>query len=159
MKDYIDKIEQLKERYEELGVRLGAPDAYLEQQQYVAMLKEWNSIEPILAKYRACLELSSRIDDNRRLIKECDERELIELIEAENAQLAEQLQNEEAALLALLRPKDPRDDKDIIVEIRAGAGGEEAALFVADLFRMYHMYCDAHNFAVEILFQNPKTVT
>lgn len=155
MTDYIAKIKQLEERYEELSIRLGAPDAYADPEQYVALLKEWNSIEPILLKYRTCLEIESKIDDNRRMMKECDERELVELLAEEIDELACSYQKEEAELIALLRPSDPRDEKDIIVEIRAGAGGEEAALFVADLFRMYCMYCDTRGYKLEVIFQNP----
>ena len=155
MTDYIAKIQALQERYLELSARLGAPDAFSNQEQYVAMLKEWNGIQPILAAYDNCLEIKAKIEENKRLLKECDDKDLQELALLDIESLSQEYEESERALLAYLRPADPRDNKNLIVEIRAGAGGEEAALFVADLYRMYLMYCEKRGYNIEVLFQNP----
>ncbi len=137
-----------------MSARLGAPDIMHDQEEYLSIVKEWTTLDEIVSVYHSCLEFTSKIEENKCLIKECQDAELTLLAVEENAELQSQLTEKREQLSLLLTPRDPRDDKNVIMEIRAGAGGEEAALFVSDLYRMYSMFAQQSGYGIEVIFQN-----
>ena len=136
-------------------MQMSAPDAFADQATYLDLVKEYNALTPIVDAYRTYLRLCGELEEAQRMVRLSSDPDLAQLAGEEAELLAERKEACEAQIRALLRPRDPRDDRNVIVEIRAGAGGEESALFVADLYRMYQMYCQAHGWRIEILYQNP----
>jgi len=144
----LDKIDSIEKRYDELGKLL--EESLDDYQRAVEYAKERSDLEPIISKaseYRSILQQISQA----RELQEADEPELRELALADLQALEPRLQQVESELRLLLVPKDPRDERNVIVEIRAGTGGDEAALFAADLFRMYSRYAEKRRWQVEIL--------
>ena len=148
------KTKEIEDRYKLLEQELSRPEIIKDQSKYQKYLKEHGSLAPIVSTYRKHEELGEEIENNRSLLEDGDPeirklaREEIESLRVERSQLEEELK-------ILLLPKDPLDEKNIILEIRAGTGGEEAALFVADLFRMYGKYAELLKWKTEILSQHP----
>jgi peptide chain release factor 1 len=147
----LEKLATIEAHYEELSRLLeqGAED----YQRIAELAKERADIEPIVLKSREYTHLLKQIEDARALVNS-DDPELHELAEAELQEMEPKVEQLENELKVLLVPKDPRDDRNVIVEIRAGTGGDEAALFAADLFRMYTHYAERMHWRVEILSQN-----
>ncbi|MEL7610654.1 MAG: peptide chain release factor 1 [Bacillota bacterium] len=149
-----EKLQSIKRRYLELEENLGAPDAMADQDAWRAMVKEHAELSELVEKYDELLSARGEIADCRELTASGAEPELLELAEAELAELV----GREHALLeelkSLLLPKDPDDDKNVIIEIRAGTGGDEAALFGANLLRMYQRYAERHGFKWESISLN-----
>src|SRR5262249_32457580 len=145
-----ERLREIAARYEELTRLLSDPDVASDPRRLQELGRERASLEDVVRLYRRYEEVASGLDDTRALAHDADEemrelgREEEARLEAERDQLAEQIK------LALL-PKDPADEKDVIVEIRAGTGGEEAALFASDLFRMYQRYAERNRWQTEIL--------
>jgi len=147
----LDKLASIEARYIELERQMGEnADDY---QRVVELAKERAELDEVVSKSRQYREVLAKIDQARALQDEADE-ELRLLAEAELAELTPQAEQLEKQLKALLLPKDPRDDRDVIVEIRAGTGGDEAALFCADLFRMISLYAEQRRWTVDVLSQN-----
>lgn len=147
------RLQQMEERFCELEARLAAPDATLDTAAYTRAVTEWKSLEEAVAAYRAYLSLEREYDAARELLDSGD-REIAELAAEEVRILRERLDTQAEALLLYVIPKDPMDDRNVIVEIRAGAGGEEAALFAADLYRMYSMYAQRCGYKIDLLYVN-----
>ncbi|MBQ4324319.1 MAG: PCRF domain-containing protein, partial [Clostridia bacterium] len=143
----------MEERFCELEARLAAPDATLDTAAYTRAVTEWKSLEEAVAAYRAYLSLEREYDAARELLDSGD-KEIAELAAEEVRILRERLDTQAEALLLYVIPKDPMDDRNVIVEIRAGAGGEEAALFAADLYRMYSMYAQRCGYKIDLLYVN-----
>jgi peptide chain release factor 1 len=146
-----DRLESLENRYRELENSLTDPEVIRAQDLYHKYRKEYAELTPLIQALRRCQQVQRELADNQTLLKEeTDEemkayaREEIQVLEAQAARLEEELR-------FLLLPKDPLDDKNVILEIRAGTGGEEAGLFVADLFRMYSRLCERKGWKLEIL--------
>jgi len=150
-----DKLEIFDKRYEELNKRLYEPDVAADPVQFREVNKELSGITPIVEKYREYKATKETIDDALSLLEDasCDE-ELKSLAQLELNENKEKLPLIEEELKILLLPKDPNDDRNVIVEIRGGTGGEESSLFASDLFRMYTMYAEKKGFSVEILNAN-----
>jgi len=147
----LEKLATIEAHYEELSRLL---EQGIDDYQRIAELaKERADIEPIVLKSREYTNLLKQIDDARALVNG-DDAELHELAEAELQEMEPKVEQLEMELKVLLVPKDPRDDRNVIVEIRAGTGGDEAALFAADLFRMYSHYAERRHWHVDILSQN-----
>lgn len=147
----LDKLQTLANRFDELEARLSAPDLYDDPKNAAALLRERNQLEPIVTAYRALEAAQSAQRDAQEMMSDPELRELAQE-EFSNARVeAERLS---AELKLLLVPRDPNDDKDVIIEIRGGAGGEESALFAHSLWRMYSMYAEKRGWAVEVLSQN-----
>lgn len=147
----LDKLQTLANRFDELEARLSAPDLYDDPKNAAALLRERNQLEPIVTAYRALEAAQSAQRDAQEMMSDPELRELAQK-EFSNARAeAERLS---AELKLLLVPRDPNDDKDVIIEIRGGAGGEESALFAHSLWRMYSMYAEKRGWAVEVLSQN-----
>ena len=145
------RLEDLVHRYEDITLELSNPDVVNDQKRFRDLMKEQNDITPIVNAYNEYKSCKQNIEDSLTMLDEENDEELKELAKEElndSKKRAEELENE---LKILLLPKDPNDDKDIIVEIRAGAGGDEAALFAAELFRMYVHYAQARGWKVEVL--------
>ncbi len=150
-----ENLDAVENRYEQIGVELTRPEIVSDNAQFRSLMKEHSELTPIVEKYRELKAAEKSAEEARRLLEDssldADFKELAE----EELKTAQETQTSAAEQLKLLLlPKDPNDSKNVIVEIRAGAGGEEAALFAAALFRMYTMYAESHNFRVEVTNEN-----
>lgn len=155
MKDSLRaKLEELVERHEDLAHSMSDPDVIGDQAKFRRMSQEYAQLESLAADYRAWRELTDEIADLEEM-ENSDEAELREMAELELAEARERLSTLEAALRRHLIPKDPNDDANLYLEIRAGTGGDEAALFAGDLMRMYSTYAEKQGWRVEILSESP----
>ena len=148
------KLTQTLDRYRELETILASPGASSDPETYAALMKEYRSLSLIVEKSEDYFKADASIQDLENLLLSENDPELKALCEAELKSLKEKRERLDAEIKMLLIPGDPDDDRNVILEIRAGAGGEEAALFVADLFRMYSMYAERNGFLVELLSEN-----
>ena len=146
-----EKLEDVEKRYEELNAKISDPEIIARQNEWKQLMKEHSDISEVVAKYREYKKVLKDLEEAKQML---NDKELKELAEAEMLEAKEKLPVLEEELKMLLIPKDPNDDKNIICEIRAGAGGEEAALFAGTLFRMYSMYAERKHWKVEILNEN-----
>jgi peptide chain release factor 1 len=153
-----NRLNSVEEKYLELEEQLSSADILANQKEYQKIAKEHAEISPIVETYRKYKRLSRQIQENQDLLEEEQDPEMRELFKHEVAQLRKVLDDSESELKLMLAPKDPRDDKNVILEIRAGTGGDEAALFVADLFRMYSRYAELRRWKVEILDAHPTGI-
>ncbi len=148
-----EKIKDIEVRFKELEKFLSDPEIIREQDLYRQYTKEHSDIGPVVSEYRRFRDLKAEVEENEALLTDKDE-EIRELAKEELEALELKLDESEDRLKLLLVPKDPNDEKNIFLEIRAGAGGDEASLFAADLFRMYSRYADMNGWRVEIMSQN-----
>jgi len=137
-----DRLDAAESRYEEITLRLSDPGVIADQDLYRKLTKEHSELEEIVQKYREYKKVKSEISDLREMLNEKLDKDLKEMAEAELDECVEKLGQIEQQLKILLLPKDPNDEKNVIVEIRGGAGGEEAALFAGVLFRAYSRYAE-----------------
>lgn len=149
-----DKLDFIEERFEELTKNVSDPQVMADNALWIKLCKELSDITPIVEKYRLYKKTKADQEEAKQLLGESSDRELKELAEAELAQARKLEETYAEELKILLLPKDPNDDKNVIIEIRAGAGGEEAALFVSVLFRMYSMYAESHRLKAEVVDVN-----
>ena len=148
-----DRIKEIERRYIELEGHLGHQKVIRDQKVYQKYIKEHSSLTPVITTFRKYQSVRDEIEKNRSLLDDPDP-EMRALAKEEIDILASNLQQLDQDLKVLLLPKDPNDEKNILLEIRAGTGGEEAALFVADLFRMYTRYAELKGWKTETLSQN-----
>jgi peptide chain release factor 1 len=148
------KLSRLEERYEELNAELMRPDVVSDYQRFQRLSREQAELALLVEKISEYKKVLKEIEDAEELLRSSD-RDMRELAEAELADLRKRKPALEHDLMVALVPKDPRDEKNVILEIRAGTGGEEAALFAADLFRMYSKYAEAKRWKVEVLDSSP----
>lgn len=153
-----DKLQGLEERFELLSERISDPEIIADQKAWRDYCREHANLEPIVSKYREYRAAKNTIADDKQLLSEGQDKDFEELVKSELAETEAALANIEQELKILLLPKDPNDDKNVMVEIRGGTGGEEAALFAADLFRMYSMYAETKRWRVEILSSSPTDI-
>lgn len=146
-----DKLENVEKRYEELNSKISDPDVIANQNEWKKLMKEHADIEEIVEKYREYKKIVQSIDELKEML---NDKEMHELAQMELDENKEKLPKIEEELKLLLVPKDPNDDKNVIMEIRGGAGGEESSLFAADLFRMYSMYAERKRWKFEVLNLN-----
>lgn len=152
----IEKLEALEKRYQELGRLMAQPEVAGDYSRLQALAKEQASLEGLVGLYRQYKEVSRGLEEARGILTERGDQELVALAKEEVERLeARQRELEREIRLALL-PRDPNDERDVIVEIRAGAGGEEAALFAAELYRMYSRYALMKGWDVEVLDASPS---
>jgi peptide chain release factor 1 len=155
MKDSIRrKLEKLAERLEEVSHLLADPGVIADTTKFRELSVEYSRLDPVVARYRAYLSLLSERASAQEMAEGAD-NELRELGREELASLTARLEREEEELAKLLLPKDARDDSNIYLEVRAGTGGDEAAIFAGDLFRMYSRYADEQGWGVEVLSESP----
>jgi peptide chain release factor 1 len=153
----LDKLDAIKGRFEQLGIALTNPEIVSNNRKFAETSKEYRSLEKIVNAYNEYKKILDDIDFYKEALNGGDE-EMRELAKAEAPELEEKKGKMEAFIRQLLIPKDPQDDKNAIVEIRAGTGGDEASLFAGDLLRMYMRYCERRGWKTAILSENEGTV-
>jgi len=152
-----DKLDAIRARFEELGVALTNPEVVSDNKRFSQMSKEYRSLEKIVEAQRQYVRLLEDIDFNREALMG-DDAELRDLAKAEASGLEDRKTELEKEIRNLLIPKDPQDEKNAIIEIRAGTGGDEASLFAGDLMRMYLRYCEKRGWRTAVLSENEGTV-
>lgn len=153
-----DRLESVAEKFRNLESDLSNPDLLANQKEYQKVVKEHSEIAPIVEAYQRYKDIKQQILESQELLEQEEDPEMRELIRDEILQLKKDQEDTEGALRVMLSPKDPNDDKNVILEIRAGTGGEEAALFVADLFRMYSRYAELRGWKVDIMDTHPTGI-
>ncbi len=146
-----DRLEDLVLRYEEVMNLLSEPDVANDNARFRALMKEQSDLAPIVEAYKQYVQHKQNIEDSLAMLEEETDEEMKELAKEELNESKAEVERLEQELKILLLPKDPNDDKNVIVEIRAGAGGEEAALFAAEIYRMYVHYVESRGWKVELL--------
>ncbi len=153
-----DKLESVVDKFKKLEEELGNPALLSNQKEYQQVARERAEIAPLVERYAAYKKLKEQLQENQSLFEREEDADMRELIRDEIAGLKDRVDRVEQELKLMLAPKDPNDDRNVILEIRAGTGGEEAALFVSDLFRMYSRYAETHRWKVEVLDSNPTGI-
>ena len=146
-----DRLDDLLIRYEELMEELNSPDVAMDQNRFRKLMKEQSDLTPLVEAYREYKKAKETVEDSLMLLEEETDEEMRELAKEELADAKKRIEELEQELKILLLPKDPNDDKNVIVEIRAGAGGDEAALFASELYRMYVHYAERQRWKVEMI--------
>ena len=144
-----DRLEDLLHRYEEIMNELNEPDVTANQERFRALMKEQSDLTPLVEAYREYKKAKQDEEDSLAMLEEENDEEMRELLKEEHAEAKKRIEELEQELKILLLPKDPNDDKNVIVEIRAGAGGDEAALFAAEMYRLYVKYAERRRWKVE----------
>ncbi len=150
----LDKLKQVEERFLEMEERSSQPDFYADPAAATKLLREKNRLEPIVTAYRNYTKALQENADLRQMLDGTLDADMRELCQEEFSANKKMLETLEKELTVLLLPRDPNDDKNVIVEIRGGVGGEESALFAHSLFRMYSMYADKHGYKIQLLNYN-----
>jgi peptide chain release factor 1 len=150
----LEKLNYIEERYEELNRLMADPDVATNPDLVREYAQEQAEIAGLVQKYRQYKANASELSETRTLLESEESEEMVNLVQEEIARLEEQNEALLDELKMMLLPKDARDERDVIVEIRAGAGGDEAGLFASDLYRMYHRYAESHGWATELLSLN-----
>lgn len=151
------KLESVERRYIEVETRLSDPELAGRAEEFKKLSQEHSELQPIVSEYRRFKEVQDELSSNRELLKEKDP-ELAELAREEVKRLEVELTASQSKLEILLLPKDPNDSKNVVLELRAGAGGDEAGLFAGELFRAYQRYAERQGWRVELLSSNPTGV-
>ncbi|HVW76580.1 MAG TPA: peptide chain release factor 1 [Alloacidobacterium sp.] len=152
-----ERLDQIAARYEELGEQLASPEIVSDPQKYQKLAKQHRDLEEVVGKYREYKQIQTGIMDAKAMLNESD-ADIRAMAEEELAQLEERLPTIEEELKLALLPKDPNDEKNVVLEIRAGTGGDEASLFAAEIFRMYSRFAEQHRWKVEILSSSESSV-
>ncbi len=144
-----ENIEHIKENYLDLEKKMIDPEVLADISKLTKITREYNSLKPIVEKYEQIKDSESTIEENKDLINEADDQDMVDMLKEEIKENEKLLEEYKEEMKILLIPKDPNDSRDVIVEIRPGAGGDEAGLFAGDLYRMYHMYADKEGYKTE----------
>lgn len=150
----IEKLQALAEKYDELTEKISDPDVISDQANWQKFMKQRADLEPVVETYRAFAKAQEELEDAKIMVAEETDEEMKEMAQMEVESLKETIEKLEGKLKILLLPKDPNDDKNVIVELRAGTGGEEAGLFAGDLLKMYERYADRMGWKHDILSGN-----
>ena len=154
----LDKLQKVEDRFREIESQLGDPSVVANVDRFTKLTRELATLEPIVKKFREYKKILEQIDEDKILVETADDDELKSIAAEELADLRKSKAELDKELPILLLPRDPNDDKNVIVEIRGGVGGEEAALFAGDLFRMYTRYAENQGWKVDIVDANPTTI-
>ena len=154
----LDKLQKVEDRFREIESQLGDPSIVANVDRFTKLTRELATLEPIVKKFREYKKILAQIDEDKILIETADDEELKSIATEELNDLKKSKAELDKELPILLLPRDPNDDKNVIVEIRGGVGGEEAALFAGDLFRMYTRYAENQGWKVDIVDANPTTI-
>lgn len=146
-----DKLELLVEKFEELEKKIIDPEIMKDMNVWQKLAKEHGDMKPIVEKYREYSKHKKELEENKEMLKESLDDEMKELVKEEISELEDSIEKEEQDLKILLLPKDPNDEKNVFMEVRAGTGGDEAGLFAEDLLRMYRMFADKQKWKTEIM--------
>lgn len=152
----LDKLEAIKAKYDNIGVSLTNPEVISDNKRFSALSKEYRGLEKLVQAYHDYTKLQSDIEFTKEVLNGDDE-EMRDMAKVELPELQEKFEKLEANIRQLLIPKDPQDERNAILEIRAGTGGDEASLFAGDLMRMYIKYCEARGFKVTLLSESEGT--
>lgn len=159
MDKLFDRLQMLEDRYEELGELLSDSEVIADTKRFTELSKEMADLRETVEKYNQYKEVSQRISDDEEMLNEgLDDDEMTEMVKAELADSKDEKQALEEEIKILLIPKDPNDDKNIIMEIRGAAGGDEASLFAGDLFNMYSKYAERQGWSIEVIDRNMTEV-
>ena len=153
-----EKLDQLDSRYEEMTQQLSSPEVVGDSARFQKIAKQHAELEEIVAKHREYKQIVKDLAGAHQLFLEADDAEMKQLAHDEEKALAARKETAERELKLLLLPKDPNDEKSVLIEIRAGTGGDEAALFAAELFRMYSRYAETQGWKVEVLESSPSSL-
>ena len=146
-----ENLEEILIKYEDINMELASPDVTTDQRRFRNLMKEQSDLTPLVEAYTAYKKANQDIKDSLEMLEEENDEEMREMLKEELSSAKDKVAELEEKIKILLLPKDPNDDKNVIVEIRAGAGGDEAALFAAELFRMYTHYAEARRWKVEVV--------
>ncbi len=152
-----ERLEQIEARFQDLGQQMADPEVLGDHEKYQKIAKQHRELEPVVDKFREYRQVKTGIADARAMLAEPDP-EIRAMAQEELAQLEEREPKIEEDLKLLLLPKDPNDEKNVVVEIRAGTGGDEASLFAAEIFRMYTRFAEQHRWKVEVLSSSESSV-
>jgi peptide chain release factor 1 len=155
--DLLQKLEEIRHRWEDVGDKLTQPDIVNDMKNFTRLNKEYSELNEIVEIYKKYKDLVSNIETNKQIISEEKDEEMREMAKADLDDLEDQRKPLEDQIKNMLVPKDPEDNKNAILEIRAGTGGDEASLFAGDLFRMYQKYCENRGWKVEVIDFNEGT--
>ncbi|MGE5632611.1 MAG: peptide chain release factor 1 [Caulobacteraceae bacterium] len=154
----LDKLEFIEEKYEDLSHKISDPEVIADQSMWQKLVKEHAGLEPIVTKFREYKSVIKGMEDSKAMLEDKLDKEFEEMVKLELVELEDKKGKLEEELKILLLPKDPNDEKNVIVEIRGAAGGEEAALFAGDLFRMYVRYAERMGWKIDIMSSNPTDI-
>ena len=150
----LDKLKATEERYIQIEEQLALPDVFSNNEKYTSLMKEYKSLTPIIEKFREYNQAKSENEDTLAMLEENLDAEMRELVSSELKETKARMEVLAEELKVLLIPRDPNDDKNVMIEIRSGAGGEEAALFAGVLYRMYTMYAQSAGFKTSLMNAN-----
>ncbi|HKS83114.1 MAG TPA: peptide chain release factor 1 [Candidatus Acidoferrales bacterium] len=153
-----EKLDQIESRYEEMTQQLSSPEVHADSGRYQKLAKTHAELSEIVAKYREWKQIENGLQGAKQLLAESDDAEMKQMAHDEERELAGRAETVEREMKLLLIPKDPNDEKNVMVEIRAGTGGDEAALFAGELFRMYSRYAESQGWRVEVLESSPASI-
>jgi len=151
----LEKLEEIKLRYEEIGEQIADPEVMNDMKRYVKLKKEYRDLEPLMEVFDKYRNVLSNLDEARRMLQNESDEELREMAREEMDTLSQQVEPLEEQIKLLLLPIDPEDDKNAVMEIRAGTGGDEAGIFAGDLYRMYTRYCETKGWKAEVTGMSP----
>ncbi|MDR1171822.1 MAG: peptide chain release factor 1 [Bacteroidales bacterium] len=153
----LEKLEAIKLRYEEIGQQITDPEVVADMKRYVKLNKEYRDLGPLIEAYGEYRNVLSNLDEARNMLQSEKDEELRGMAKEEADTLSQQVEPLEEKIKLLLLPSDPEDDKNAVMEIRAGTGGDEASIFAGDLYRMYARYCETKGWKVEVTGISPGT--
>ena len=155
----IEKLQEVENRFEEVNELVCNPDIVCDQEKYTKLMRELKHLTPVVEKFREYKKAKASEEESRAMLDEGGmDADFAQMVKEEYEQSREDMERIEEELKVLLLPRDPNDDKNVIIEIRGGAGGEESALFSAVLFRMYSMYAEKKGFKIEIINANETEI-
>ena len=154
----LEKLQRVEDKFSEIESQLGDPSVVANVERFTKLTRELSTLEPVVKKIREYKKILAQLDEDKILLETSDDEELKNLAAEELSELRKIKSDFEAEFPILLLPHDPNDEKNVIVEIRGGVGGEEAALFAGDLFRMYTRYAEKQNWRVDIVESNPTNM-
>lgn len=150
-----EKLNLMEQKYEEISKKLSDPSVISDNKLYSQLMREFKNMTPIIEKFREYKKAQESLNEAQEILNSSDDKDFREMAQAEYEESKEKISSCTEELKILLLPKDPNDDKNVIIEIRGGAGGEEASLFANSLYRMYTMYAESKGWKQEILNANP----
>ena len=153
----LDKLNVVEQRYNEVSDLIIQPDIITDQKKYIKLNKEYKDLGLLVEKKKEYESLISNKNEAEEIIKIEDDKEMLEMANEELKDSKEKIRLIEEEIKFLLIPKDPEDSKNVVVELRAGTGGDEASIFAGDLFRMYTKYCEGRNWKVSLVDASPGT--
>ena len=153
-----EKLDQIETRYQELTAQLSSPEVLGDSSRYQKLARTHADLSEVVEKYRQWKNLEKGLRETKQMVLESEDAEMKQLAHEEERQLLERKEIVENELKRLLLPRDPNDEKNVILEIRAGTGGDEAALFAAELFRMYSRYAESQRWRIEVLESSPSSL-